>query len=102
MYTRNYYTESAGELSIPDNYDGTALREGKTEESSEQTTEKTSAPYIEDTYSEPTPKDETAPVFHSDKPRDDGGILGWFKKLPSKFSHGDSPDIFKNFFLRNL
>ena len=98
MYTRNYYTDSTGEISIPENYDGTALRESTVEKISEPP-EDPSAAYIENTYSEPTKKEESAPVFKQDKPRDEAGFLSWIKKLPFKFSQIETREPLKSVFL---
>ncbi len=77
MYTRSYYPEGTGELTIPENYDGTAFREP----------ESVSAEPIEE-----SPKEElTAPVF---KKQDEGGAFSWLSRLTKIGSGGD---LFKGF-----
>ncbi len=62
MYTRSFYPESTGEILIPENYDGTMLRDT-----------------VENTEPEPKEeKSEEVPVF---KKQEDGGIFSWFGKL---------------------
>ena len=66
MYTRSFYGEDSTQINIPDNYNGTALREGNDNE------------FTQGEQFQPEEKNE--PTM-SEAKRDDG-FLGIFKNLP--------------------
>ena len=87
MYTRNYYSQD--NISIPENYDGTALIDSGIEEPEKEHEEVL-------LHSELNTETEKASVIKDEK--NDGGFWGFLKKLPIKIPSFDSIGGFRGFF----
>ena len=98
MYTRNFYPEKTQEISIPENYDGTAL--ARSETVSEENTYDTEQEALKNEQSTAEPDYESVGnIFESKKGDENRFLSGIFSRLPIKnlagFFKGNGSGCFK-------